>query len=354
MTMPWSSEETLSRVEHLVEACIGPVQQLIRPTPLAGALQIATFQILRAHVQSPQREEELTSMLLGAYVTATEWVLKLIDSGPGPSLNWGQYDKYGGSAESEGSTGADFALLVCFSDSFARASVFQAKVSEDVNRVSVHRIAPLRLPSAGAETTRLPEPQTLRLVDYGLMTISSTDANDLHWMHYCAYSPTSFFCIPLTQASNIITEYRETKIDADVALDKLYNDNKHTRGLSTLLKQQAGLLYKDHQDASISRCGKTRELIHLLAAGAATEPDPEKPVPGWLTLTSAAAIGSFKKTFSKDVKIVELDATAAPSPSPAAEIVKHLNSAVSHYAQSFQIERPRNSSIGGGPAKPRM
>lgn len=50
MTIEWPSDEIISRVEQLVEACIGAIDQPIRPTPLAGALQIATFKTLRAHL----------------------------------------------------------------------------------------------------------------------------------------------------------------------------------------------------------------------------------------------------------------------------------------------------------------
>lgn len=328
MSTEWPSSETFTKVKHLINACIGPINQHFPPTPLAGALQIATFQILKAHIEKKQQEEDLTSMLLGAYISATSWILNVIESGSSGELTWGHHNKHGSSAKSEGSTGADFSLLIKFGNNFARAAVFQAKCSDSDTTVQIHRIAPYRAASR-KEPERLPEPQMLRLVSHGLKIIASTDERNLDWLHYCSYGPTSFFCIPLTQATSNLVRYRQTKHMADTVLLQFKADNLSDRSLRGKLKIEAERLYKGHLAEEMERGDHARELLHLLAAGASLKPKDD--VPGWLTLRTASAIGGFVETFSNDVKIVELNGRSAPNPTSNATIISKLNDALKNY-----------------------
>ena len=343
MSTEWPSSDVLLRVEQLINACIGPLDQHVSPTPLAGALQIATFQVMKAHIAAPQQEEDLTSMLLGAYVSATAWVLEILESRENAGLTWGHHNKHGNSKNSEGSTGADFSLLIKFDDEFARAAVFQAKCSNSDYEVGIHRIAPYRAKTL-KQPERLPEPQMLRLVSHGLKIAASKQESDLNWLHYCAYGPSSFFCIPLTQATQTLLDYRLTKPTADAALLKFQADNLEDPLLHGWLKKEGERLYKDHRHAAMKRDGHTRELIHLLALGASSEPDSD--VPGWLSLKTASAIGGFVESFSNDVKIIELDGRSAPGPTADAKIISQLNNALKSYPSP-------ESPVPAPPPKPR-
>ncbi|WP_349812385.1 hypothetical protein [Xanthomonas hortorum] len=348
MSTEWPSSDVLLRVEQLINACIGPLDQHVRPTPLAGALQIATFQILKTHLEAPQQEEDLTSMLLGAYVSATTWVLEILESGESAGLTWGHHNKHGSSDKSEGSTGADFSLLIKFGDEFARAAVFQAKRSDSDDTVGIHRIAPYRAQTR-KQPERLPEPQMLRLVSHGLKISASTDESDLDWLHYCAYGPTSFFCIPLTQATQTLVNYRLTKTTADAALLQFQTDNSEDPSLHGKLKAEGERLYKNHRNDAMRRDEHTRELLHLLASGASSEPESEYDVPGWLTLRTASAIGGFVESFSNDVKIVELNGSSAPGPTADATIINQLNDALKSYkspASSVRSASPKPRNRG--------
>ncbi|GEM_PF-6780465 len=350
MTMEWPSNETISRVELLIQACAGPMTQLVRPTPLAGALQIATLQALKIHKKHPQREEELTSLLLGACVISAQWVQQHLGPGlPTHGLDWGQYDKYGANPDSEGSTGADFALLITFSENFARASVFQAKVSDSVTDVKIHRIAPFRTTNVITGQAMWPEPQTLRLVEYGLKTITSNNEADLDWIHYCAYAPGSFFCFPLSQALGLIAGYRGTKARADKVLKQLHEDNSAAAGISKLLKDEAEKLYSAHGRDRVFKNVHSLELIHLLAGGASIKPNMKAP--GWLNLEGADAIDNFRNTFSQDVQVVELSGLSPTGPSAEADIVSHLDQALAQYSPAMDFN-PASKPNLGKPSRP--
>lgn len=345
MSTEWPSSEVILRVEQLIHACIGPLDQYVQPTPLAGALQIATFQIMKAHLAHPQQEEELTSMLLGAYVSAATWVLEVLESRESAGLTWGHHNKHGKSGQSEGTTGADFSLLIKFGDEFARAAVFQAKCSDSNDRVFVHRVAPYRA-ATPKTSARLPEPQMLRLVSHGLKISASTEESKLDWLHYCAYGPTSFFCTPLTQATQTLVDYRQTKVSADVALLQFLADNLKDPSLDEKLKKEGGRLYKDHRGEVMKRDEHTRELLHLLAAGSSFKPDGD--VTGWLSLRTASAIEGFVETFSSDVKIVELNGRSAPAPTAEAAMINQLNDALKSYKSPVSSVRPASPGFRPG------
>ncbi|MCC5095370.1 MULTISPECIES: hypothetical protein [Xanthomonas] len=286
-------------------------------------------------------------MLLGAFIGSTDWVLDCLDSGSPPGFAWGQYSKHGSSKKSEGSTGADFALIIRFSDDIARASVFQAKRSDSNNIVNVHRIAPFRAAKRPNDIIKLPEPQILRLLSYGLEVAQSKNESDLDWLHYCAYGQSSFFCAPLNQAAGIISNYRNIKTEADKELEKLHYDKIKSSSLSGILKERARIIYKDCAGSSMTRNGATRELIHLLSVGASTF--PEDSALGWLKLDSASAIDGFIKTFASEVNIVELRGTMHPKPSADATIINHLNNAAKNYVTASPTSGAKGKPAPTGP-----
>lgn len=340
MTEDCPDDSISARVEHLISAVIGPVHQLVRPTPLAAALQIAAFRILQAHAQQPQQEEEITSMLLGAFINSIDWVAHCLESTHGPGLSWAQHSKYGSDVSSEGSTGADFSLKITFGENFARAGVFQAKLAACNNTVNIHRIAPYREDVNSDEPAMLPEPQALRLLVHAENIAESVAMSHIDWIHYCAYGPTSFFCIPLSQAEDIILDYKAMKLPADAALLKLLKLlNAIGKGsVAGPLKRRAEVLYRNRHRRPLVRNEATCELIHVLAVGASTPPGDDAP--GWLNLCSADEIEKFRKTFSKDTEFIELDGNAHPSPNPSSNLIEHLNEQAHGYAMAATGEQP--------------
>lgn len=346
MSMEWPDEETSRRVAHLISACAGPIDQLNMPTPLSGALQIATYQILKSHGESRMREEEITSRLSGAYASSTTWVLECLQAWQTHGLDLFPYDKYGTSKNSEGYRGADFSLLIRFGNDFARACIFQAKVTESANEVWVHRIAPFIAAKDGLPE-KLPDPQTLRLAEYGLELSSSCAEEDLDWIHLCAYSPSSFYCIPLNEALSLITSYKKTRSAIAPELQKYREDNRNERKISSLLRHEAERLYRSYDGFALSRTAHTIELVHLLAAGASIKPDLKAP--GWLNLASADEIRDFKEKCPPEVRIIELSGSAAPSPSPSHLILDSLNQARAGYPSTMDFNPVQNLNATARP-----
>ncbi|CAD1789472.1 MULTISPECIES: hypothetical protein [Xanthomonas] len=285
-------------------------------------------------------------MLSGAYASSVSWILRCLEIWQSHGLDLIPYDKYGASPISEGSTGADFSLLIRFSDEFARVSVFQAKVSDSIDEVDVHRIAPFRAASKKAPE-KLPEPQALRLVEYGLSLIASKNEDDLNWIHFCAYAPNSFFCIPLSQALTLITSYRGTQAAITKDLQDFRKEKSGENNLSTLLRNKARQLYGTRKTTILRRDSHTLELIHLLAAGASIKPDLKAP--GWLNLNSAAEIKNFKDTCPQEVQLIELSGSPSPSPSPSLEIVGNLNQAAKCYTTEINFNPIPTPGAGSSP-----
>lgn len=276
-------------------------------------------------------------MLLGAFINSIDWVAHCLESTHGPGLSWAQHSKYGSDVRSEGSTGADFSLMITFGENFARAGVFQAKLAACNNTVNIHRIAPYREDVNSDEPVMLPEPQALRLLVHAENIAGSVATSDIDWIHYCAYGPTSFFCIPLSQAEDIIIDYKTMKPSADAALLKLLNATGKGP-IAGPLKRSAEVLYRNRHRRPLVRNEATCELIHVLAVGASTPLGDDAP--GWLNLYNAVEIEKFRKTFSKDTEFIELDGNAHPSPNPSSNLIEHLNEQAHGYAMTATGEQP--------------
>jgi len=161
--------------------------------------------------------------------------------------------------------------------------------------------------------------------------------------------PTSFFCIPLSQAEDIILDYKAMKPPADAALLKLLNAIGKGSAAGPL-KRRAEVLYRNRHRRPLVRNEATCELIHVLAVGASTPPGDDAP--GWLNLCSADETEKFRKTFSKDTEFIELDGNAYPSPNPSSNLIEHLNEQAHGYAMAATGEQPGGNTNRPGAPRP--
>ncbi|MDT7826862.1 hypothetical protein [Xanthomonas hortorum] len=323
-------------VTSLVNQRVGPLNQIITPpTPLAGALQVAVIEALTINAVSKLEEEEMTAAFIGAMAATIPWFADAFPTELTPGFDWHKYSKSGRGETSEGSTGADFALLIRIGFDTARVAVFQAKQTSNDGSVNIHRMSPNR-PAEG----KLPQPQILRLAEHGLRALPNrSSVSSLTWVHYAAYENENCFCIPLSSITTVVDSYIDMDNSINLKLkervDKLIED-KHPR-LAEAAKEIACELWADHERRSINRNSDSLDLVHLLTIGASTPWGFDAP--GWLPLDGKTAIDGFVQRTSGSLRLIEAYVALPPTPentptteggapqSPKGKIVASLNKA---------------------------
>ncbi|MGY4881106.1 hypothetical protein EI541_07425 [Xanthomonas citri pv. eucalyptorum] len=341
---------------------MGDIEQIAPPTPISGALQLAVLEVMAKNAQNSLHEEEVTTLIWGSSLGAVSWFSTAFCDFPTPGFDWGQYNKYGKQPNSEGSTGADFCLLIRFSEAHARAAILQAKQAISKDQIGVHRVSPLR-----EAEKKLPEPQILRLVDHGVARLSAigvanTNHAALDWVHYCGYWTTSFFCIPLSSVEDVILGYKRSKESVQKTLSKRYEEMAHLPSRSRAILREAVNLWQAHEHDTIERNSSTKELVHLLALGASTPWD--NLCPGWLHLEGKDAIEDFATSTSTLMQVMTVNAGHSPEPStdPAPDAAPsgpaHTRSAVGFANQQrsqldttpYNTPRPPSARASSGTA----
>ncbi|AOL19846.1 hypothetical protein MOU_20173 [Xanthomonas citri pv. malvacearum str. GSPB1386] len=332
----WLSSEVGEKVRNLVELRVGPLMQIIDPpTPLAGALQVATIEALAVNEASELDEEEMSATFIGAMAATIPWFASEFTDSFTPGFDWHKYSKNGRGETSEGSTGADFALMIRIDDKNARVAVFQAKPAFDEGSINIHRISPNRI-----SENMLPQPQILRLAQHGFKALpKGATATDLTWVHYAIYDKANCFCISLSSIAVLLDEYAKfdesIRDDLQKRIDALVKEKPPA--LAEAAKAAARELWEPHKSREIKRLGDSVDLVHLLTIGAATHWGFNAP--GWLPLEGKMAIDGFVKRAAGSLRLIEARLATPPTPentptieggapqSPKGKIVASLNKA---------------------------
>lgn len=337
MQNDWPNKQTSKRVQCLIEGRVGPLRQLVDPTPLSGALQVAVIQAISLASDGGLDEESVTMSLLGGMQATVSWFADLFEEAATPAFKWARYSKNSSESTGEASTGADFAFIIHFSDDAARAAIFQAKRSKNERNLSIHQISPAR---AGKH----PQPQILRLRDYGLSHLpSNATPENLHWVHYCGYMKSSFFCRPLAALTDLLLEYEARSEEIDLELDAFRSNLATNENIGREMLAEAKRLWATQEERAVDRSVPIIELAHLLALGAVTPWGT--PVGGWLTLENEEAITAFRDTASDVMTVAEATAGHSPdmanNPNATAASSNQFLSVVEHLNQ--QAYAPSNS-----------
>lgn len=330
MSFAWPDEECTLKVKEVITACVGEVSHIVDPTPLSAALLIAAIRLQAKHSETQLKEEEFTSALAGIFMGNIPWLSLLFPTIHMPGFDHATYSKSSRDSKSESATGADFAILIHLPNGQARVAVFQAKICNKNGSLSIHQMAPAR-------DGKTPQPQLLRLAEYGNNICSKlTKENCLDWVHYCGYSETSSFCIPLSNIPLIIESVSEhdKSISAELRAE-IDAESEATRAiiLSLAEKKWAG---KKSQD--LVREKDTIDLAQLLSLGAAVQPGFKAP--GWLTLESGQ-VGEFTKTTSDVMPILSVHSGSPPESGMNIEpsvttVVDSVNTATKGYANTVK------------------
>lgn len=343
----WPDKKTSKRVQSLIEKRVGPLRPLVAPTPLSGALQVAAIQVISLASDSTLDEEGITSSLLGSMRATVPWFADIFEDTASPTFNWARYSKGSSSAKGEASTGSDFALMIHFSSDAARAAIFQAKRSKNGENLGIHQISPAR-------NGKHPQPQILRLRDYGLSLLpSDATPKDLHWVHYCGYMNGSFFCRPLSALETLLLEYQTLSEEIDQKLDVYRSSLTTDSNPNKKMLDKAREYWTTQEERTVDRSEPIIELAHLLALGAATPWGT--PVGGWLTLENEDAIKAFRETASDVMTVAEATAGHSPkmvndpnatvaSSNQMLNIVEHLN----RQAEAPPSSRPQSTEPSAG------
>lgn len=398
MADKWLDDATSDRVTKLVHQRIGPIKQVVDPTPLAGALQIAAAEVLAMHSRARLDEEEITLSLLGALAIAIPSMAESFPDSFTPTFQWQRYSKSGRGHGGEGASGADFALLIRLSDKYARAAIFQAKKEKEKTHHSVEitSISPYR--PNGAKDPHFPEPQILRLIRNARTLTHDQTIDLLSWVHFLSYGVDGCLCIPVSDHAQTVIELEKFQVAVNEELTTLKAslETERRKEQERAAAQEAGhaaasvssqkLIASDHPCApntSSEAVPKRRisdeianelklasasrwkvfsnrriassinsvEFIHFLAAGASAPPG--SAVKGWLELegdaiakftsNAANAIPLVKASVSKDLDLENnfdgADRTVRLA--ACARVVERLNNAL---PRPTQVLSPTDSA----------
>lgn len=337
----WIDSTISSKVKKFVDRKIGKFDQVFDPSPLAGALQVATVEILSLLSETSLDEEEVTYALLGSFTSNIRtFALEFPDTFC-PQFYWQRYSKNSRSQGSESASGADFAFLIRLNDDRARVAVFQAKKMDAQGRVDITQISPLRETADQGEL--LPEPQILRLLRNAQYISGNANLDAMKWVYYAGYSDHGCSCSPLsdhistlensrTFNEGVIAKLREKRSNLEKSHNKdttivpsdgepstLLNakhstdrkDNCTQKNAEPIKPQQLARILKDiatkewaeHPQKSI-QCSESKvQLTHLLSAGASLGPNEQAP--GWLELDGRDTISEFIKNAKNSIRLVQ-------------------------------------------------
>ncbi|QGL96412.1 hypothetical protein FEO90_06310 [Stenotrophomonas maltophilia] len=363
MSKGWIDSTISSKVKEFVDRKIGKFEQVFDPSPLAGALQVATVEILSLLSETSLDEEEVTYALLGSFTSNIRTFALDFPDNFCPQFYWQRYSKNSRSQGSESASGADFAFLIRLNDDRARVAIFQAKKMDAQGMVDITQISPHRETADQGEL--LPEPQILRLLRNAQYISGNANLDAMKWVYYAGYSDHGCSCSPL---SDHITTLENSRTFNDEVTAKLRDkrasleqspatDSKSTtilpsdgksstplnakpitdrkddgiqknveplkpQQLARLLKDMAAKEWAKFPQKSIQCSESNVQLTHLLSAGASI--GPEDQAPGWLELAEKDAISEFIKNAKNSIRLVQacinggydLENSSKTSPTP--------------------------------------
>ena len=288
---------------------------------LMATFQVAVSEFISSGYFDGNDEETTTGALLGAIAASAPLCFEAYDQNP--DFNWVRYPKSGQGSTAEPSTGADFALMLRVNETTCRFAVFQAKRTNSSGTFSVHQISPER-----AGTSKPPEPQFIRLTDYAKNLLTGirnkkTKTNQLTWVHYLSYEPSSIFATPVAALTDIAEHYGKCREGAEMLYYQkfweLYPNTPQNqmerieeqpeslakldpqRGTSSEKMRFARALWKDHKPLDVTSTTSGRmHFLSLLMIGASTE---LSEAPGWLELNETEAVKNLIGLVSKDLDI---------------------------------------------------
>lgn len=214
MTLPPETVSDLVTTPTIYDWILSELDIFDRSPPtnyLSAALQIAVFHLLRSGISNDVDEESFTAALLGSFCEACQVCVAAMPPASNSSLTWRRHSKSSSGKLGESATGADFALIVRHSNSFARAAVFQAKNGQsDIGSFKASHLSP-------ATKDYPEEEQFVRLRRYCYCILSgkegveeaSLDLQSIGWAHYLVYEKFAAYCSPLSSLK--ILEHRIIK-----------------------------------------------------------------------------------------------------------------------------------------------
>ncbi|WP_267122965.1 hypothetical protein [Xanthomonas sacchari] len=298
---------------------------------LISTFQISIVEFISSGHFNGFDEETTTGGLLGAFGATAPWCAAYY--GINPSFGWIRYPKPGSSPISESATGSDFAILLRVNKNVARLAVFQAKkVDGSSDNFYIHQISP-----ASTDKDSVPEPQFLRLRDYGDKILKTLGRNDfslpkMDWIHYLAYRNKSLTCVPISDLSQIDLIYQSRREAAKIAYKKAYTEEARAERAKNRNPDETldsafrislmGKQWSKHGIKGISYSSNTKHLATLMTYGAS---DAVKAPTGWLEVHSSAEATAIVEAIREQMDVYESIGVNGPKPTLAAAYAEWLD-----------------------------
>lgn len=311
--------DTSSIIEFVKRNKLSP-EDYAEDNSLISTFQISIAEFISGGYFNGFDEEATTGGLLGAFGATAPWCSALY--GINPNFGWIRYPKSGSPTISESATGSDFAIILKSNDTTARLAVFQAKrVDESKNTFQIHQISP-----SGADEESIPEPQFLRLRDYGREILDTLGRNDItlpkmDWIHYLAYRNSSINCVPISDLPDIDLIYQSRRLDAAKAYRIAYEEEakeiRKTKGDPSKLLNSAfrtSLMRRQWSDHGIKGISTTENTVHLatlMTIGASRK--VSEPA-GWLEVSASEEARTIVKAIRAQMDVYESIGVAGPTP----------------------------------------
>lgn len=280
---------------------------------LAATFQMALLELLSKNITTDHDEETITAAILGAFTATAPFCCLAYQPTVDPSYLWVRYAKSGSGLMTEPGRGADFALIICLPDGTFRLSVFQAKMSKGVGSFSIRHISPSRV-----NPQKLPEPQFLRLADYGLDVLSGlSDASspptfsDLHWLHYLVYESNKIRCSSIMSHQAVHTNLIARRAAIKHACAALWGSSVQNfpKGWQKIVESLWLSQLLPHQAIS-----GTVHFDQLLARGA---DEHASPTTGWLILSDINKARSAVDVLYQYMPVYSAQISPCPEPTPS-------------------------------------
>ncbi|WP_164740982.1 hypothetical protein [Xanthomonas sp. BRIP62409] len=279
---------------------------------LAATFQMALLELLRKNITADHDEETITAAILGAFTAAAPFCCLAYQPALDPSYLWVRYAKSGSGLMTEPGRGADFALVICMPDGTFRVSVFQAKMEKGTGSFSIEHISPAR-----ATPPKLPEPQFLRLADYGLDILNDLAHpkiapvfSNLHWLHYLVYESDKIRCSAITNHQNVHTILSAKNILIVNACVKLWG--KNIKNFPKGWKETVKGLWSPQLLPNQSIIGNVL-FEQLLTEGA---DELAAPSTGWLILNNITEARQVASILAEHMPVYSAQTRPGPEPTP--------------------------------------
>lgn len=273
---------------------------------------MALLELQKNNITADHDEETITAAILGAFTAVAPFCCLAYQPAPSPHHLWVRYAKSGTGLMTEPGRGADFALVICMPDGSFRLSVFQAKMDKGAGTFSIRHISPAR-----ANPPKLPEPQFLRLADYGLDILNDlADPNinpvfsNLHWLHYLVYESNQIRCSAITNHQPTYTLISAQKAVIVKACVNLWGNN--IQSFPKGWKETVGGLWSPLVLPNQQILGNV--LFHQLLTKGADE--LATPITGWLILDDITKARKAVDILAEHMPVYSAKTRPGPNPTP--------------------------------------